>query len=90
MSQRHDNPEQTEKKFSKEGAERTMAEEYPSKMPKCCSTDVAEMMSKGCPCKTFIKRHRVAVFTGFTGAALALLTIPVGAVLGIIAFFRTF
>jgi len=76
MSQRHDNPEQTE--------------ECPSKMPKCCSTDMAQMMSKGCPFKTIIKRHRAAVYTGFAGVGLVLLTIPVGAVLGIIAFFRTF
>ena len=90
MSQRHDNPEQTEKKSSKETAARTNAGECFSEMPNCCSTEMGEMMSKGCPCKTFIKRHRVAVYTGFTGVALALFTIPVGAVLGIIAFFRTF
>lgn len=46
-------------------------------------------MSKGCPVKTAIKRHPVAVYTGLTGVALALLTIPIGALLGVIAFFRT-
>ena len=90
MSQKHDNHEQTEKKSSGEGAERTKVRECFSRMPNCCSTDMAETTSKECPCSTFIKRHRVAVYAGFTGIALALLTIPVGAVLGIIAFFRTF
>jgi len=90
MSQRNDNPEQTKQKSSEEATERTKADECLSKMPKCCSTEMGEMMSKGCPFKTIIKRHRVTAYTGFTGVALALLTIPIGAVLGIIAFFRTF
>ena len=89
MSQTHDNHEQTEEK-SREHADRTKVSECFSKMPKCCGTDMAELTSKECPCRTFIKRHRVAVYAGFAGIALALLTIPVGAMLGIIAFFRTF
>ena len=80
MSQKHDNHEQTEKKSDK----------CFSKIPDCCSTDMGEMMSKGCPFKMVIKRHRAAVYAGLAGVGLVLLTIPIGAVLGIIAFFRTF
>jgi len=42
-----------------------------------------------CPCGSIVRRHPVATFAICTVMGLALLVIPVGAILGIIAFLRT-
>ena len=54
----------------------------------CCGTRMGEVMAK-CPCGSIVRRHRVATFAICTVMGLALLVIPVGAILGIIAFLRT-
>jgi hypothetical protein len=64
-------------------------EEIKSGMAGCCGPEMNEMM-KECPCGSFMKKHRLAFFAAFTGIGLVLLTLPVGVILGIIAFFRTF
>ena len=48
-----------------------------------------QMMQTG-PCADWFRRHRLAVYTALTLAALGLLVLPAVWVLGIIAFFRTF
>ena len=60
-----------------------------SAMASCCGS-MAPEEGRGCPCTSFFEKHRVAVFATLSALGLALLTIPLGAVLGIIAFFRTF
>ena len=60
-----------------------------SEMAGCCGPEAADMM-RHCPCASWVKRHRVAFYATFIVIGLALLTVPAGAVLGIIAFFRTF
>jgi hypothetical protein len=59
------------------------------KMAECCGPTMKEEM-QDCPCGSFLKKHRVASFAALTGIGLVLLTVPVGVILGIIAFFRTF
>jgi len=53
----------------------------------CCGTRMSDAMAE-CPCGSFVRRHRVATFAICTVMGLALLVIPAGAILGIIAFLR--
>jgi hypothetical protein len=36
-----------------------------------------------------LKRHRVAIYTALIGLGLAVAVLPIGWILGVIAFFRT-
>ena len=54
----------------------------------CCGTRMSDAMAE-CPCGSIVRRHPVATFAICTVMGLALLVIPVGAILGIIAFLRT-
>ena len=56
----------------------------------CCSPRMADAMPESRYwCGSILRRHRVAAFTICTILGLALLAIPVGVILGIIAFLRT-
>jgi hypothetical protein len=55
----------------------------------CCGARIGEEMT-GCPCGSMMRRHPVVTFTVLTLMGLAVLVIPAGAILGIIAFLRTF
>jgi hypothetical protein len=54
----------------------------------CCGTQMGDAMA-GCRCGSIMRRHPFATFAICTVMGLALLVIPVGAILGIIAFLRT-
>jgi hypothetical protein len=54
----------------------------------CCGTRMDDAMA-GCRCTSIMKRRPVATFAVCTLMGLALLVIPIGAILGIIAFLRT-
>jgi hypothetical protein len=58
-------------------------------MSTCCGSDETEGTSRRCPCTSLVRRHPVAVYVGLTIVAAMLLSIPVGALLGIVAFIRT-
>jgi hypothetical protein len=53
----------------------------------CCDS-VMEGSPRACPCKSVLARHRVAVYAFLALVTAALLTVHVGAILGILAFFR--
>lgn len=55
----------------------------------CCGMTMDDQMA-GCPCGSMMKRHPVVTFTVLTLMGLAVLVIPAGAIMGIIAFLRTF
>jgi hypothetical protein len=46
-------------------------------------------MMRACPCGTVLERHRLAIYSAVVGLGLAMLVVPIGWVLGVIAFFRT-
>jgi hypothetical protein len=50
--------------------------------------DMKKMM-QACPCGEMLKRHRVAIYTALIGLGLAVAVLPIGWILGVIAFFRT-
>jgi hypothetical protein len=54
----------------------------------CCDIRMGDAMAE-CPCGSIMRRHPVvtSAFLGVMG--LAVIVIPAGAILGIIAFFRT-
>ena len=54
----------------------------------CCGTEVGGMMA-ACPCGSFMKKHPVITSTILVAMGLVFLAVPAGAILGIIAFFRT-
>lgn len=54
----------------------------------CCGTEMPETMT-GCRCGDVMRRHPFAASVFLLIMGLALLVIPAGAVLGVIAFFRT-
>jgi hypothetical protein len=54
----------------------------------CCGTRMGDAMAE-CRCGSIMRRHPLAAFVICTVMGLALLVIPVGAILGIIAFLRT-
>jgi len=54
----------------------------------CCGAGVRQAMA-GCPGHSFMKRHPILASAMLVGMGLAVLVIPAGAVMGIIAFFRT-
>lgn len=54
----------------------------------CCGTEVGGMMA-ACPCGSFMRRHPVLTSTILAAMGLVVLAVPAGAILGIIAFFRT-
>ncbi len=55
----------------------------------CCGITMGDGMA-GCPCGSIMKRHPVVTFTVLTLMGLAVVVIPAGAILGIIAFLKTF
>ena len=55
----------------------------------CCGTRIGDEMS-GSPCGSMMRRHPVVTFTVLMLMGLAIVVIPTGAILGIIAFLRTF
>jgi hypothetical protein len=55
----------------------------------CCGVKTVDGMA-GCPCGSMMRRHPVMTFTVLAFMGLAALLIPAGAILGIIAFLRTF
>jgi hypothetical protein len=55
----------------------------------CCGARTGDEMA-GCPCGSMMRRHPVVTFTVLTLMGLAVIVIPTGAILGIIAFLRTF
>lgn len=58
------------------------------KMFECCGGEMKEMMA-GTPCGSFMRRHPFVTGLILAAAGLAFLTVPAGAILGIIAFVRT-
>jgi len=54
----------------------------------CCGVRMGDEMA-GCPCGSMMRRHPVVTFTVLTLMGLAVLVIPAGAILGIVAFFRS-
>lgn len=54
----------------------------------CCGTRISDAMAE-CRCGSIMRRHPFATFAICTIMGLALLVIPAGAILGIIAFLRT-
>ncbi len=46
-------------------------------------------MMQACPCGAALERHRLAIYSAVVGLGLAILVLPIGWVLGVIAFFRT-
>lgn len=54
----------------------------------CCGTRVGNAMA-ACPCGSIMRRRPVVTSVILALMGLAVLVIPVGAVLGIIAFLRT-
>ena len=54
----------------------------------CCGTRVGDAMAE-CRCGSIMRRHPFAYFAICTVVGLALLLIPVGVILGIVAFLRT-
>jgi hypothetical protein len=54
----------------------------------CCGTRMDGEMAE-CPCGSMMRRHPVVMFAILAVMGLALLLIPAGAILGIIAFFGT-
>ena len=55
----------------------------------CCGPAMAET-TRGCPCESMWKNHRLAGVAILGVVLLALLISQAGGILGIIAFFRTF
>jgi hypothetical protein len=55
----------------------------------CCSSMMGEEMGE-CPCASAMRRHPFITAAVVTFMGLALLLVPAGAILGIVAFFRTF
>jgi hypothetical protein len=66
-----------------------MTEQNTKHDPAGCCGEISNQTEQGCPCTSMMKKHpRVArVICGTVG--LLILTVPIGAVLGIIAFVRT-
>ena len=60
----------------------------PSGTVGCCGPETAQMM-ESCPCGSFLKRHWLAAFAGFSLILLMFLVSQVGGALGIVAFVRT-
>jgi len=58
------------------------------RMFECCGADMSGMMA-GSPCGSFMRRHPFVTTVILAAAGLALLAVPTGAILGIIAFVRT-
>ena len=54
----------------------------------CCGETTAET-EQACPCTTAMKKHPWAAAAACATMGLLLLTVNAGAILGIIAFFRT-
>ena len=54
----------------------------------CCGTRIGDAMAE-CRCGSIMRKHPFAAFAVCTVMGLALLVIPVGVILGIIAFLRT-
>lgn len=54
----------------------------------CRGTRMREMMA-ACPCGPIMRRHPVVMVTILAVMALAMILIPVGAILGMIAFLMT-
>ena len=55
----------------------------------CCGFRMGDSMTRW-PCGSIMRRHPVVTSAFLTLMGLALIVIPAGAILGIIAFFRTF
>ena len=66
-----------------------MTEQETNPDPGGCCGEISNQTEQGCPCTSIMKKHpRVAgAICGTVG--LLMLTVPIGAVLGIIAFVRT-
>ena len=54
----------------------------------CCGTDMGDVTAE-CPCSSIVRRHPVISSAILAVVGLAFLAVPAGAILGIIAFFRT-
>jgi len=54
----------------------------------CCDTRMSDAMAV-CPCGSVMRRHPVVMSAILAVMGLGVLVIPVGAILGIIAFLRT-
>ena len=89
MSEKRDRTDQGKERSAGREGEQGPCATSPFEMSGCCDPDGVDMM-RHCPCASWAKRHRVVFYGTLMGIGLALLTVPVGAVLGIIAFFRTF
>ena len=54
----------------------------------CCG-EISAYTEQACPCTTVMKKHPWAAVAACVTMGLLLLTVNAGAILGIIAFFRT-
>ena len=63
----------------------------------CCSEGLGwsgpsgseKQMMRACPCAGWLGRHRLAAYTALAVVGLGFLTLQVGWILGVVAFFRT-
>jgi len=61
--------------------------DHPKKL-ECCGAEMGGMMA-ACPCGFLMRKHPVVTSTILVAMGLVFLAVPAGAILGIIAFFRT-
>jgi hypothetical protein len=54
----------------------------------CCGTGMGDAMAE-CPCGSIMRRHPVITALILSLMGLVALLVPAGAILGILAFFRT-
>jgi len=68
---------------------RTGSETPPPWVAWGCGPEGMQQMISRCPCASVFRRHRLAAFAMMVGVALALVALPIGTILGVVAFFRT-
>jgi hypothetical protein len=69
--------------------EQTMTEQKAKPDPAGCCGEMPIQTEQGCPCTAMMKKHPWAAGAICGTVGLLMLAVPVGAVLGIIAFVRT-
>jgi hypothetical protein len=69
--------------------DRDMSEQKTKPDPAGCCGEMPIQTEQGCPCTSMMKKHPWTARMICGGAGLLILTVHLGAVLGIIAFVRT-